>query len=240
MTSLVEFRIGDETLRGTLFIPSGKGPFPGVVFFHGRGSSRKNYLSMAKKLSENGVMSLAFDFRGCGESDGNLSDQTHLMGIEDGRAGLQFLLLQNIDRNRVGIEGTSFGGYVAAMILPDFDFVKSVALRVPASYSDREFNTSLESFRALRRKGYFKKRENWIDSSAYKNIAKFSGSLLVIRSEFDETITDEAVNKYYEDAKNAVKRDLYLQKGAGHDFHSDPKGLKLFHEITVDWFLKTL
>ena len=97
----VEFKVGNETLRGSLFVPKGKGPFPGVVFYHGRGSSRKRYLEISKRLEESGIMAFAFDFRGCGESDGVFKDQTQRMGIDDARAGLEFLLGQNVDKNRM-------------------------------------------------------------------------------------------------------------------------------------------
>src|ERR1035437_9424799 len=94
----VEFKVGKETIRGSLFIPEGRGPFPAVVFYHGRGSNRKNYLPMAESLAQKGIMALAFDFRGCGESDGKFRNQTHKMGIEDGKAALEFLLTQKIDK----------------------------------------------------------------------------------------------------------------------------------------------
>ena len=124
MEKQVEFKSGKETLRGSLFIPKGKGPFPGVIFFHGRGSDRKNYLGMGKNLSENGVITLAFDFRGCGDSEGDFKNQTHRMGIEDAEGGLKFVLSQNTDKNRIGLLGSSFGGYCAAMLVNRYDYIK--------------------------------------------------------------------------------------------------------------------
>ena len=46
MEKQVEFKVGDEVIRGSLFAPVEEGPFPGVVFYHGRGSSRKRYLEI--------------------------------------------------------------------------------------------------------------------------------------------------------------------------------------------------
>ena len=176
----VEFKVGKEILRGTLFIPEGTSPFPAVVFYHGRGSARARYLPMAEALARKGLITLAFDFRGCGESDGKFEEQTHKMGIEDARAGLEFLLSQNVDKKRIGIQGTSFGGYVTGMLLNDYDFIRSVVLRVPAAYSDQALNV-----KANAEKGYFKKRENLINSSAYSGLEKFKGKLFVIESEKD-------------------------------------------------------
>lgn len=233
----VEFKIGGETLRGSLFVPKGSGPFPGVVFYHGRGSSRKNYLPMAKKLANKGFIGLAYDFRGCGESDGKFSNQTHRMGIEDGIAGLAFLLSQNVDRKRVGIQGTSFGGYVAGMLLNDYDFIRSVVLRVPASYSDKQLDTAVT---ALQEKDFFSNKENWIDSSSFKGLEKYKGNLLVIESENDKLILSDAVRRYYDLANSTRMRRYYVQKGAGHSFQDDYEGMMLFHKAVTDWFLETL
>jgi len=236
MERKVEFKVGEETLRGSLFIPEGEGPFPSVIFFHGRGSTRERYLPMAKFLSEKGMITLAFDFRGCGESDGIFENQTHRMGVEDGRAGLKFLLSQNVDKRRVGIQGTSFGGYVTGMLLNDYDFIKSIVLRVPASYSDEKLDTTVKAFEE---KDFFSRWENWIGSSSYKGIGKFTGSLLVIKSKNDEVVSSEAVGKYFEDAKNVKKKKMVVQN-AGHSLRDWPEALSEFYSLTQNWFLETL
>ncbi len=237
MEKKVEFKIGQEALRGSLFVPEGNGPFPAVVFYHGRGSDRKNYLSMAKKLSDKGILALAFDFRGCGESDGVFEEQKIKMGIEDAKAALEFLFSQNIDRDRLGIQGTSFGGYVTGMLLKDYDFIKTIVLRVPAAYSDKDIELSPKNFPG---DTYYSQKEKWMDSSSYKGVARYKGKLLVIRSELDELIPEEAVNKYYEDAELASEKELYVQKGAMHSFTNDPEGREHFNEVVINWFLKTL
>lgn len=232
----VESKSGKEILRGSLFVPQGRGPFPGVIFYHGRGSDRTRYLPIAKSLSNKGIITLAFDFGGCGKSTGVFANQTHRMGIEDGRAALEFLLKQNADRKRIGIQGTSFGGYVTGMLLNDYDFIKSVVLRVPASYSDELLDTTV---RADDEKDFFSKRENWINASSYKGIGNFTGDLLVIKSKNDEVVSPEAVDKYFQDATKAKNKKMIVQN-ADHSFSSDRKGLKEFHSLAQDWFLETL
>lgn len=236
MEKKIEFKSGKETLRGSLFIPQSKGPFPGVVFYHGRGSDRTRYLPMAKFLSNKGIITLAFDFGGCGESNGIFENQTHRMGVENGRSALEFLLGQNIDKSRLGIQGTSFGGYVAGMLLNDYDFIKSVVLRVPASYADEQLDTTVS---ARNEKDFFSKKENWINASSYRGIGNFTGNLLVIKSKNDEIVLPEAVDKYFQDAKKARNKKMIVQN-ARHAFSNDPEGLKEFHLLVQDWFLETL
>lgn len=236
MEKQVEFKVGNETLRGSLFIPNGNGPFPGVLFYHGRGSSRKRYLEISKRLADRGFMALAFDFRGCGESDGKFENQTQRMGTEDARAGLEFILGQNVDRNRVGIMGTSFGGFVTGLIIPDFDFVKSIVLRVPAVYPDEILDIHVINISEYSNIN----RERWASSAAFKGIATFKGDLLVIQSEKDEVVDPWIVQKYFDDASNTRQRKLVVQKGAGHSLLDDPSLLEQFYELTFDWFIKTL
>lgn len=236
MEKKVEFKAGKESLRGSLFVPKGKGPFSAVIFFHGRGSDRTRYLTMAKFLSNKGMITLAFDFGGCGKSTGVFANQTHRMGIEDGRSALEFLLNQNVDKKRIGIQGTSFGGYVTGMLLNDYDFIKSVVLRVPASYADEKLDATVHAFEET---SFFSKKENWINASSYKGISKFTGSLLVIKSKNDEVVSSEAVDKYFEDAIKAKKKKMIVQI-ADHSFSNDNKGLEEFYHLTQDWFLETL
>ncbi|MBI2621458.1 MAG: alpha/beta fold hydrolase [Candidatus Levybacteria bacterium] len=233
----VEFKVGRETLRGSLFVPKGKGPFPGVVFYHGRGSSRKRYLEISKRLSNKGIMALAFDFRGCGKSDGVFKNQTQRMGIDDSRASLEFLLSQNVDRKRIGIAGSSFGGFVAAILMSDFDFVKSLVFRAPAVYPNELLDTHVENIQDEYKKI---KKGKWLDSVAYDGISNFRGKLLIIQSEKDEVVKSWVVQNYFDKAVRASKKELVIQKGAKHSLLDNKKLLGEFYDLMFDWFTKTL
>ncbi len=236
MEKKVEFKLKKEVLRGSLFAPVGKGPFPGVIFYHGRGSNRGRYLEISKKLAEKGIMALAFDFRGCGESDGVFKDQTQRMGIDDARAGLEFLLKQNVDKDRIGVMGTSFGGFVAAIIVPEFEFIKSIVLRVPAVYPNEVLDMHVKLISDLSKI----EKEKWLASIAYDGISKFKGNLLVIQSEKDEVVKDWIVKNYYDKAISSRNKKLVIQKGAGHDLRENPSALNEFYTLTFNWFLETL
>lgn len=234
----VEFKIGNETLRGTLFTPSGKGPFPGVVFFHGSGSSRARYLQAAKSLGESGALTLAFDFRGCGKSDGVYKEQFHQNAIEDARAGLNFLLTQKVDKKRIGICGGSFGGYLAAYILPEYPLIKSLVLRCPAAFSDEFLKRHIDRGDKGNEFEFFKNRKNWENSPTFRNVSKFKGPVLVIKAEKDEVIPGEVVDSYYNSAKSSIKRKLEVIEGADHRLSG--KWLNQFNELAKKWFLQTL
>jgi len=230
----VEFKVGKETLRGTMFVPSGKAPFPAVVFYHGSGSKRERYMPAAEALAKEGVLTLAFDFRGCGESDGIFEEQTHSDAIEDAKAGLDFLLSQNVDKERVGICGGSFGGYLAGYILPDY-VIKSLVFRVPAAFSDRFLSSRIKRDNESK---FFEDKNNWDTSSSYKNISKFKGPILILKAENDEMVPAEVVDAYYNRATSSIKKELRVIKGADHRFSGDL--INQFYDLTKGWFLQTL
>ncbi len=236
MESKVEFKVGKETLRGSLFIPKGKGPFPAVIFFHGSGGVGETYFAIAEKLSKKGILGFAFNYRGAGVSDGKFEDQTVEMGKDDARAGLEFFLsCEEVDKNRIGLCGSSFGGFWAGMLVNKYNF-KSLVLSAPAAYSPVTMNKKHVDFTDeayLLRKDYDK-------SQSYKEIAKFSGDLLVARCEFDDVLPPGMVEKYLEKAKSAKRKEKIILKGAKHRISQYPKAKKVLQKKIVDWFLETL
>lgn len=236
MERKVEFKVGKEILRGSMFIPQGKGPFPSVVFYHGSRSDRKKNFPIARDLSSKGFICLCFDFRGHGESDGNFENLNFGNFIEDGQAALDFLREQNVDKERIGIRGSSLGGYVAASLLSKNE-IKSLVLNVPAAFVDPAM-TIIES--EQKGKKFLNNRSNWFKSISYNGIREFKGSLLVIRNELDGLLVPEMVEAYFNEAINVKRKELYLLKGASHSIHDNPEAIKIVHKLIVDWFLKTL
>lgn len=231
MKKQVEFKIGKDILRGSLFIPDGKGSFPAVIFFHGSGATGETYFEAAEKLSKNGILGFAFNYRGCGMSDGKFEDQTVGMGIEDTKAAIKFFLSQKeVDKNRIGFAGASFGGFMASMFPNDFNS-KSLMLIAPAAYNREIINKTHRDADDLN------KFEN---SQSYPEISKFKGDLLVVKCEFDDVLPPEMVEKYLNSASSAKRKESYVLKGAKHRISINPKARKVLVGKIVEWFSKTL
>ena len=65
-------------------------------------------------LTELGYATLRFDMRGCGDSEGESGRIICLEQVEDTKSALAFLAGRpEIDANRIGIMGSSFGAAVA-------------------------------------------------------------------------------------------------------------------------------
>lgn len=231
MEKKVEFKVANDTLRGSMFIPTGKGPFPSVVFFHGSGSTGEAYFKAAKKLSENGVLGFAFNYRGCGTSDGRFEDQTIAMGMDDAKIAVNFFLSQEeVDKNRLGFCGASFGGFIASMLVNRFN-PKSLMLIAPAAYNKEIINKTHRDADDLKK---------FEISESYEGISKFKGDLLVVKCEFDDVLPPLMVEKYSQSAKNAKRKEQFILKGAKHSVSRNPEGQAVLIDKTRDWFLETL
>lgn len=126
----VKFASGKLTLSGTLVLPTGAGPHPAVVLFHGSGPQRRD-LSTAHWFAEQGVAALAYDKRGVGESEGDFRAVPFMDLCDDGLAGLSYLKSRKeIDAKRIGVWGLSQGGWLgplAASRSKDVAFVIAVS-----------------------------------------------------------------------------------------------------------------
>jgi pimeloyl-ACP methyl ester carboxylesterase len=106
-------------LAGVVRIPAGLQPGerrPAFLVLHGFGSNKnsQNVLAPCKVLDELGYVTLRFDMRGCGQSEGERGRVICLEQVEDTRSALTFLSGHAaVAPDRIGAIGTSFGGAVA-------------------------------------------------------------------------------------------------------------------------------
>lgn len=232
MEKQVEFKVGKETLRGSLFIPKGKGLFPGVIFFHGSGGIGETHFETAKLISRHGIIGFAFNYRGAGLSEGKFENQTVNMGVEDGKAAVDFFLkVPELDKMRLGFVGGSFGGYVASMLLNIFP-VKSTVIEAGASYPSEALENQRDEEREL--------GIRFEESKSYKEIAKYKGDLMVQICEFDDVLPQGMAEMYFDSAKNASNKVKYIIKGAKHRLSIDPVRKKDSQDKIISWFLETL
>lgn len=102
-------------LTGDLYLPEGLRPKErraGVVLCHGYTGVKDLYLpDNARVLNEAGYLVLAFDYKGWGASEGPRSRLAPYSRVADVQAALTFLGMQpNVDPERLGLYGTSYGG----------------------------------------------------------------------------------------------------------------------------------
>ncbi len=115
---VVSFQSAGLRLHGVLSVPDGLRPGERRAAFlvlHGFGSNSASptCITPAKVLNEFGYVTLRFDMRGCGKSEGEFGRVICLEQVEDTGNALNFLAQHgNVDPDRIGVIGSSFGGAV--------------------------------------------------------------------------------------------------------------------------------
>jgi dipeptidyl aminopeptidase/acylaminoacyl peptidase len=134
----ISIQNGDVRLSGTLVMPHSTAPVPLIVFVQGAGpETHVASLFLADYFAHRGVAAFAYDKRGAGESTGDWKHASFETLAGDVEAVVKFLSKQpGIDAHRIGLMGSSQGGWIAPMAalhLPNIAFVivKSAAAVTP-------------------------------------------------------------------------------------------------------------
>lgn len=148
----VSFPSGKEQCRGWLYRPAAsETPPPVIVMAHGLGGVKEMRLdAFAERFAHAGYACVVFDYRNFGASDGR---QRQLLSIrselEDWRSAVRYARsLHGIDRTRVVVWGTSFGGGLALRTAADDGHVAALIAQCPftdgiSSASQLALRTSL-------------------------------------------------------------------------------------------------
>ncbi len=131
----MEFRSGEDTVRGWLYAPDeGEGPFPCVVMAGGWCYVKKLVQPRYAELyARSGLAALLFDYRNFGDSGG--ARRQHIdpaWEIEDYRNAISFAETQaEVDAERIGVWGLSYsGGHVLVVGATD-PRVRCIASQIP-------------------------------------------------------------------------------------------------------------
>ena len=145
MRKEVRFQSNGLGCAGWLFIPDGlteKQKAPAVVMGHGLSAVKEQGLEpFAQRFCEEGFATLVFDYRCLGESEGDPRCQHFPLDMaEDFKNAVTWLSTQpEVDAERIGLWGTSYGGGLAVHAGTFDPRVKAVVAQAPSvlSPSDR-------------------------------------------------------------------------------------------------------
>jgi len=116
---VVSFKSAGLRLHGVIGVPddlTASERRAAFLVLHGFGSNSEssNVLAPTRVLNQFGYVTLRFDMRGCGKSEGEFGRVICLEQVEDLGNALNYLATHSaVDRDRIGAIGSSFGGAVA-------------------------------------------------------------------------------------------------------------------------------
>jgi len=194
----VSYKSGDETVKGVLNIPQGKGPFPAIIVIHEWWGLNDWVKEQGSKLSDLGYVTLAVDlYRG---KVATTPDEAHeiMRGVPEDRAkrdlhaAFNFLESQpDVKKNRIGAIGWCMGG----------GYSLDVALEEPDLAADVINYGHLAT-----------------DPAALK---KINAPILGLFGAQDRGITPDDVKKFEEQLKQLGKKvDVTIYPDAGHAFEN--------------------
>ena len=229
----IGFSVGKEAaISGTLFTPETiEKSCPAVLFIHGWSSNESGYKTRAAPLVKLGYICLTFDLIGHGHSSGSMETVTLKENIEASVAAYDFLASQEgVDNDAISIVGTSYGGYLAA-ILPSKREVRSLVLRVPAIYADERDTRIKDSKQSMH---LASEQARTRDNLALNSISGFDKRILLIEAEHDQVIPHYIIELIKKAAKpNSLEH--VVVNGADHQF-SKPEWQQEFIDLLIRWF----
>jgi pimeloyl-ACP methyl ester carboxylesterase len=138
----IRFSNGAVALAGTLVTPRSGEPHPAIVLVHGSGRHERSdwrYRSLGDYFARHGIAALVYDKRGAGLSTGDLESATFDDLAGDAAAAFRFLIgRKEIDRRRIGMLGSSQGGWLAPLAASRLRGVAFLILDKGAAVAVRE------------------------------------------------------------------------------------------------------
>ncbi|MCI0546820.1 MAG: alpha/beta fold hydrolase [Candidatus Rokubacteria bacterium] len=131
--------VGGSPVVGVLHLPA-KAPSPCVIACHGMGASKDSdkYLLLGRELAAAGLAVVRFDFRGSGESGGSYEEATIATRIADVEAVVEAVARHSALDGRIGLLGSSLGGFVALWVASRRRGLPVVTWNAPADLRDLE------------------------------------------------------------------------------------------------------
>jgi len=230
----VTFLSEGQGISGILHLPGTKS-FPCVIASHGLLSSKNSekYIALGERLSREGFGMLRFDFRGVGESEGRLEDDTVSRRIVDLSSAIDFVKSRPGLGNRIGLVGSSLGGYVSLIKASMDKEIRAVVIwATPFHLDDLKSNKGAEGH-PLPADAFFKDLPK---HRLLPLLAKVS-NCMVIHGEKDELVpVDQAWEIFH---GLGAPKEIHIIEGADHRL-TEPKHRQRAMDLTIEWFKKYL
>jgi dienelactone hydrolase len=224
----------DKTaIAGTLVTPGAL--IPGVLFVHGWGGSQQQYLARSREVASLGSVCLAFDLGGHAATLGQREVVSRSSNLADVLAAYDALLMHpQVDPARVAVIGSSYGGYLAA-ILTTLRPVHWLALRAPAIYPDAGWDVpKLQLHRDNDLPAYRSAVVATASNCALRACSRFEGDVLIVESERDDRIPRAVINSYRESCTAARSLTYRTLRGADHGLTTEANQ-HAYTTVLVQW-----
>ncbi len=226
----VEFFADGFRLTGTLYRPPERTSRI-VIGCHGLLSDRTSpkQAILAEQCNARKIAYLAFDHRGCGQSDGDFVADTTVPGrCRDLLAAVQFIRSETGFGGHIGLFGSSMGGTVCLAAAGEIKPTAVVTVAAPINST-----TLVLNHHNVADTGDFP-LSFYQDNLQFDIADKVSAvnHLLIFHGDADETVPISHGRQIH--ALSAAPKKMIVQHGGDHQM-SNPMHQKQFIQETVDW-----
>lgn len=214
-----------------MVIPPGRKKFPCVILSHGLISSKESskYSLISDVFAEAGIATCRFDYHGCGESGGDIAETTLTIRLDNLDTVAEYVLNHpSVDRRRVGILGSSFGGTTCVLKAARDDRILCISPWATPHRLEKDTDGTIS--------GVFFKETIYQDFAHHRVLgqaAKVSDAL-VVHGELDEVVPCEEGKAIYRAMKKPKK--CIIIRGGDHVF-SKPSHRDKAIRHALEWFL---
>ncbi len=241
----VVLKVDGIAIVGQLYLPENQTRYPAVCVCHGIPSGKPadpddgGYPVLAEQICREGFAVLIFNFRGTGDSGGNLD----ILGwTRDLQSAIDYLWRQpGVDKSCLSLVGFSAGAATSVYVASRDERVSGVAAcACPADFAvftGAEPQSVIGRFRsigAIQDAGFPPSIEEWIDGfrlvTPVNHIAGIAPRpLLIVHGSRDETVAVSQAHRLYEAA--GEPKQLVIIDGAGHRLRQDDRAVGAI----LDW-----
>lgn len=221
-------KVAGQKVHGVIHLPK-KVPAPVVVGSHGLFSSKESekFVMLGELFSQESIAFLRYDHRGCGESEGDISETTPSSRLQDLQEVLVFVKQHPLlDASRLGLLGSSMGGFISVLAAREEPMVKALVL----------WATPMR----IRGKVEGPLKETFFEDAKRFDLLEAVGHLkgcLFLHGKGDEVVPYGDAFELYRRAREP--KELVLFETADHSF-SDPEQRKDAALLSLDWFKRFL
>ncbi len=233
-TEKISFKSGKEKIAGILHLPE-RNDSPCVIASHGLLSSKdsEKYIALGKRLSKEGMAMLRFDFRGIGESEGRLEDDSVSRRIDDLSAAIDWMRNYPGLGRRIGLLGSSLGGYISLFKAAADREVRAVVIWATPFHLDDLGSKNQDPEYVLPGRDFF---EDLPKHRLLPVLPKVS-NCMIIHGERDELVPVDQAWEIFQGLNGP--KEIHILEGADHRL-TQPSHRQRALDLTVDWFTKFL
>lgn len=238
-------------LCGILSNPSGDKEKPIVILCHGFTTNKDAYtcIRLEELLNNEVISTFRMDFYGHGESEGKFEDITITESVDDVLCAIGFL--RGLGYRKLGIFGSSFGGFASIMASSKTRGLFCLALKSPVSDYGKQLKRShsTEAIREWKSRGFIyymegngnkhKLNYSFYDDSrnndGYGNAKNIKTATLIVHGENDDDVLVEQSKKLSRVIENCR---LEVIKGADHRY-SRPEDFERMIMLVSEFIIKT-